>query len=130
MIIKGITMKNILTLAGSFFVFLGILGIFLPLFPTVPFLVIALICYSKGSKKHYNWLVRNRFFGKYIKDYNEGRGVPLYGKIMGTFALWVSIVFSSTFILTSNVQRMVLIAIGMGVTIYLIKLKTINNSRI
>ena len=130
MIIKGIAMKKILTLAGSFFVFLGIIGIFLPLFPTVPFLVLALICYSKGSKKHYNWLIRNRIFGKYIKDYNEGRGVPLYGKIMGIFALWVSIIFSSTFVLTNNILRLILIAIGMGVTIDLLRLKTINHSRI
>lgn len=130
MIIKGIAMKKILTVAGSFFVFLGILGIFLPIFPTVPFLVLALICYSKGSKRHYNWLIRNRIFGKYIKDYKERRGVPLYGKIMGIFALWVSITFSSTFILTSNILRIILILIGIGVTVHLVRLKTINHSRI
>lgn len=130
MIIKGIAMKKILTMAGSFFVFLGILGIFLPVFPTVPFLVLALICYSKGSKRHYNWLISNRIFGKYIKDYKEGKGVPLYGKILGIFALWISITFSSTIVLTNNILRIILILIGIGVTMYILRLKTLNNSRI
>lgn len=127
MIIKGVTMKKIFTLLGSFFVFLGVLGLFLPIVPTVPFLIIALFFYSKGSRKHYNWLIRNKLFGKYIKNYNERKGIPLHGKILGIIALWVSIAFSGTVFVTNNVLRIVMVIVALVVTVHLLRLKTLPN---
>lgn len=125
MIIKGITYKKILTYAGSFFVFLGVLGIFLPLFPTTPFLLIAAFCYSKGSKKHYNWIIKNKVFGKYIKDYREGKGIPLHAKVLSITTLWISIGFSVLVIPSHQVMRIIMLFVATGVTIYLIKVKTL-----
>ncbi|MBS4538796.1 DUF454 family protein [Clostridium sp. D2Q-11] len=72
--------KGILVFIGTLSVILGVIGIFLLLLPTTPFLLLAAACYIRGSKKFYNWLISNRFFGKYIKNYSEGKGIALKTK--------------------------------------------------
>ena len=69
---------------GTFFVGLGIIGIFLPLLPTTPFLLLAAACYARSSKRFYNWLLNNKWFGNYIKNYRERKGIPLQIKIISS----------------------------------------------
>ena len=69
-------------LLGSLFVGIGYLGIFVPGLPTTIFLILAAGCYIRSSEKLYNWLINNKIFGKYIKDYYEGKGMPLKSKIL------------------------------------------------
>ncbi|MBL40659.1 MAG: hypothetical protein CL761_05015 [Chloroflexi bacterium] len=79
-------------LLGSLFVGIGYLGIFVPGLPTTIFLILAAGCYIRSSEKLYNWLINNKIFGQYIKDYYEGRGMPLKSKIL---ALSMIIIFCS-----------------------------------
>ena len=74
-------LRWLLISAGTVSVLLGILGIILPLLPTTPFLLLAAASYAKSSEKFYNWLINNRFFGNYIRNYREGKGIPLRVKI-------------------------------------------------
>jgi len=67
--------KLVLIVSGTFFLGLGITGIFLPLLPATPFILLAALCYARNSKKLYNWLVNNGWFGNYIKNYREGKGI-------------------------------------------------------
>ena len=60
---------------------LGIAGIFLPLLPTTPFLLLAAACYVRSSPRLYRWLMNHRWTGEYIRDYREKRGLPLRTKI-------------------------------------------------
>lgn len=128
MIIRGIYYKKVLTYAGSFFVFLGVLGIFLPIFPTTPFLLLAIFCYSKGSKKHYKWLINNRYLGHYIKNYRAGKGIPLHAKILGLSTLWLSIGFSVIFIIPYWVLKVLLLIMAIAVTVHLSMIKTYKKS--
>mgnify|MGYP001212598042 CR=1 FL=1 len=66
---------------GSTFVAIGTIGIFVPGLPTTVFLLLAAACYVRSSEKLYNWLINNKTFGKYIKDFREGRGMPMRAKI-------------------------------------------------
>lgn len=66
---------------GSIFVAIGYIGIFIPGLPTTIFLIIAAACYVRSSKKLYNWLINNKLFGKYIRDYYEGKGMPFKAKV-------------------------------------------------
>ncbi|PKK85447.1 MAG: DUF454 domain-containing protein [Thermoplasmata archaeon HGW-Thermoplasmata-1] len=111
--------KGALISAGTFFVGLGVLGIFLPLLPTTPFLLLAAACYAKGSKRFYNWLLSNKWFGNYIKNYREGKGVPLKVKILSISLLWLTIMFSTVFIGDNLFVRIILILIAIGVTIHM-----------
>lgn len=116
--------KAILIGAGTFFLGLGIVGIFLPLLPTTPFLLLAAACYARSSKKFYNWLINHKWFGSYIKNYREGKGIPMKVKISAIFLLWVTILFSVIFVVSILWVRIVLIVIASGVTIHILTIKT------
>ncbi len=109
---------------GFFFVGLGVLGIFVPLLPTTVFLLIASYFFAKSSDKYYNWLITNKYFGKFIRDYREGKGVPLKVKTISLTVLWATILFSVFFVVKVLWLKLLLIAIAIGVSWHLLSLKT------
>ena len=117
--------RGLLILAGTFFLGLGIIGIILPILPTTPFLLLAAACYAKSSKRYYNWLLNNKWFGKYIKNYREGNGIPLKVKILSISFLWITIIFSAFFIVTILIVRVILIVIAAVVTIHILNIRTL-----
>ena len=86
-IVSNKFVRGLLIIAGTFFVFIGTIGIFLPILPTTPFLLLAAACYARSSKRFYTWLLNNKLFGKFIRNYREGKGVPLKVKILTIFFL-------------------------------------------
>lgn len=106
-----------LLFAGTVFVGIGILGIFLPLLPTTVFFLIAAWCYARSSERLYDWLHHNRYFGKYIKNYRQGHGITLSGKIITIVILWGGILYS-IFVTEMLAIRIVLVIIAVGVTIH------------
>jgi uncharacterized membrane protein YbaN (DUF454 family) len=121
--------KWILIIAGTIFVGLGILGIFLPILPTTPFLLLAAACYARSSKKFYEWMINNKLIGNYIKHYQEGKGVPLKVKVLTLIFLWFTILFSVFFIIKIFWIRIFLIIIAFGVTIHILTIKTYTYKR-
>lgn len=115
----------VLIIVGSFFAGLGILGIFLPLLPTTPFLLLAAACYIRSSERLYNWLLNNKWIGRYIKNYLEGKGVPLKSKVLSISALWITIGYSVFFVVNIFPVRIILILIAIGVTIHLLSIRTL-----
>lgn len=111
--------------AGTFFLGLGILGVFLPLLPTTPFLLLAAVCYAKSSKRAYNWLLNNKLFGSYIKDYREGKGVPFKVKVLSISLLWLTMIFSAMFFVHILFVRIILILIAIVITIHILKIRTL-----
>ena len=73
--------RGLLVVGGTVAVGLGVVGIFVPLLPTPPFLLLAAACFVRSSDRLYRWLLGNRLFGEYIPRYREGSGVPLASKI-------------------------------------------------
>jgi hypothetical protein len=70
---QNIIYRWTLIILGSVFVGLGFIGVFVPLLPTTPFLLLAAACYFKSSEKFYNWLIDHRWFGPYLRNYREGK---------------------------------------------------------
>jgi len=124
--VKAIKRANniLLTILGSLCVALGVLGIFLPLLPTTPFLLLAAVCFARSSKRFYDWLMNNRWFGEYIRSYREGRGIPLKQKVLAIILLWLTIGSTALLAVTLWWVRLILLCIAVGVTIHLVKLKT------
>jgi len=122
--IIGNLSKGVLIIAGTCFVGLGIVGIFLPLLPTTPFLLLAAACYARSSERFYNWLLNNRWFGRYIKNYLEGKGLPLKVKVLSLCLLWITIGYSVVFVVDTLVVRVILIVIAVGVTIHILFTRT------
>jgi len=115
----------VLIIVGSFFAGLGILGIFLPLLPTTPFLLLAAACYIRSSERLYNWLMNNKWIGRYIKNYIEGKGIPLKSKVLSISALWITIGYSVFFVVNFFPVRVILILIAIGVTMHLLSIRTL-----
>jgi uncharacterized membrane protein YbaN (DUF454 family) len=82
---------------GTAFVILGVIGIFVPLMPSTIFLLIGASCYARGSQRFYTWLMNNRWLGGMIRDYREGRGIPLRQKLLTMIILWMTIGSSAYF---------------------------------
>ena len=111
--------RGILIASGTLFVVLGIIGIFLPILPTTPFLLLAAVCYARSSDSFYNGLMNNRFFGNYIRNYMEGRGIPIKVKIASITFLWALISFSLVLVAMDIIYRIILLGIAIVVTLHI-----------
>lgn len=112
-----------LIIAGSLALVLGAIGIIVPILPTTPFLLLSAACYAKSSHRFYNWLLNNRLFGLYIKNYREGNGVPVRIKIFTISLLWVTIILSIIYASENNFVRLILLLIAILVSIHIILIK-------
>lgn len=113
-------MKIWLNVVGMIAVMLAVLGVFLPLLPTTPFLLLASACFARGSTRMHRWLLANRLFGEYLRNIEEGKDIPRRAKVVTLMILWASLAFSACK-LNSAPMTILLLAIGLGVTIYLVK---------
>ena len=84
-------MKSIFVIFGSVALALGIIGIFVPLLPTTPLLLLAAALYFKGSPKLYEWLINHPHLGEYIRNFREYRAIPLKAKIVSVSLVWLTI---------------------------------------
>jgi uncharacterized membrane protein YbaN (DUF454 family) len=121
--------RYLLVIAGTIFLGFGVIGIFLPILPTTPFLLLAAACYARSSQRFYNWLMSNKWFGNYIKNYHEGRGVPLNFKIFSITLLWTTILISIFIIIKNFWIELILIIIAIGVTIHILTIKTLKQKK-
>lgn len=117
-------MRWIFIISGVVLVGIGILGMFLPLLPTTIFFILAAWCFARSSEKYYRWIHTNKYFGKYLSDYQSGKGMPIKSKIFSIAFLWAGLLVSF-FLLTDNLYiRILLAAIGIGVSWHIIYIKT------
>jgi uncharacterized membrane protein YbaN (DUF454 family) len=111
--------RRLLIGAGTLCTGLGIIGIFVPILPTTPFLLLAAACYMRSSERFYKWLINNRIFGAYVRNYIEGRGMPIRIKIFTILLLWLTIGLTITFGVQNIIVRIVLICVAIGVTAHI-----------
>lgn len=116
--------KSIFLFLGIISLVLGTIGIFLPLLPTTPFLLLSLYSFGKSSQKFYNLLLENKIFGKYIKDYHEKKGITLKNKLNALLLLFIGISFS-IYKVNQIHLRIFLIIVFLGVTYHILSLKTL-----
>ncbi len=117
--------RALLIISGTISLVLGAIGIFLPILPTTPFLLLSAACYMRSSERMYNWLLKNRWFGEYIRHYREGRGIPMKSKLVAITLLWVTILYSSLFIVDEIlIAQVALILVAFGVSVHLLRLPT------
>jgi uncharacterized membrane protein YbaN (DUF454 family) len=116
--------------AGSVSLALGSIGIVLPVLPTTPFLLLALACYCRSSKRMTRWVLTNKYFGSYIRRYKEGKGIPLKTKIIALAALWITISYSAFFIVNNWwIVQLILFAIAIAVSIHILRLPTYRETK-
>ena len=103
---------------------LAILGWILPVLPATPFLLLAAWLFARSSPRLHRWLHENRLFGRYLRDYAEGRGLSPALKA-GTIALiWGSVAFSAAVVARAAWMRALLAAVTVGMTWHILRLPT------
>jgi hypothetical protein len=79
---------------GSVALAFGVLGIFVPMLPTTPFLLLAAACFVRSSERTYRWLLDHERLGCYVRDFVSGKGIPLAAKRVAIITMWVTTQFS------------------------------------
>lgn len=117
-------MKLVGIILGTVSLVLGVIGIFLPVLPTTPFLLLTAFLYFHSSDRLYHWLITHPRLGFYIRMFREEKAIPLHAKIISLLLMWASILYCTCVVLTSWWLRLFLWIISAGVTIYILSLKT------
>jgi len=105
---------------GCLCVALGVIGIFLPLLPTTPFLLLAAWLFSRSSQRYHEWLLKHPKLGPIISAWQEGKGIERKLRRKVIFLIWASLVVSM--IIVAKLWLVVMLAvIGCSVTLYLMK---------
>jgi len=113
--------RTLLFAAGNVSLALGVVGIFLPLLPTTPFLLLAAACYVRSSDKFYSWLVAHPVLSKYILAYLNGEGIPRKAKYYTFLTMWVTMTISIVIVPLWQVQ-LLLLCIALMVSTYIWRL--------
>ncbi|WP_443190809.1 YbaN family protein [Pseudomonas indica] len=116
--------RYVLLAVGWLCIVLGVIGIFLPVLPTTPFLLLAAACFVRSSRRFYLWLVTHPRLGPWIRDYLDGQGIPLKGKVYAIGLMWVSIGFSC-YLVPMIWARVFMLSSAVLVTLYILKQKTL-----
>lgn len=111
-----------LLLLGWLALALGIAGVFLPLVPTVPLLLLAAACFARSSPRCHSWLLSHPQLGPLIIGYLEGEGIPVRAKIIAITMLWVSVSISLYLVIARPLVQLVLVAVAAAVSVYLVRL--------
>jgi uncharacterized membrane protein YbaN (DUF454 family) len=124
---KKKALKALLLFVGWLSVILGVIGIFLPIMPTTPFLLLAAACFARTSPKFYGWLVGHPRLGKYLVYYLEGKGIPLKAKIYTIALMAISMGVTCYFVPVTAV-RLLLPLVGVLVALYIVRQPTLDLS--
>jgi uncharacterized membrane protein YbaN (DUF454 family) len=111
-----------LLISGFLATALGVIGIFLPVLPTVPFLLLALACFARSSERFYCWLLDHAHFGPIVRPYINGQGMTRASKVKAIALVWASISLSAFYLVEIAWVRWLLLLIACGVTFYLFNL--------
>ena len=99
--------KILWIILGSAFVAIGAIGAIVPGLPTTVVLILAAACYIRSSQKLYDWLITNKTFGPYLKDYREGKGMPKKAKILAVSMIVLFAGYASLFAIEDTTIRIV-----------------------
>lgn len=115
--------KYLLISLGFIFLGLGILGIFLPLIPTTPFVLLSVSCFYKSSQRFHSWLLNHKVFGKIIRNYKEKKIEPKT-KWFTLITLWLTLGISMYLFWHTVFVPILLFVIVVPVSWHILKLST------
>lgn len=118
-------MKYILIILGSISLALGVIGIFLPLLPTTPFLLLSATLYVRSSEKLYNWLINQKHLGTYIRNFREHKAIPLRAKAISVALVWITLLYCAIGISESIFLSIILIVLAIAISWHILSYKTL-----
>lgn len=114
--------RALLLAAGSLCMALGVIGIFLPLLPTTPFLLLAAACYARASRRFYDWLLANRTFGPLILEWRRHRSVPYRTKLTAIGLMSLTLTISIVFFVPVFWLQVLLACFGVAMAVWMYRM--------
>ena len=121
MLVENRSLRWILLISGWVAFVLGMVGLLLPVVPTTPFLLLAAACWVRSSPRFYLWLITHRWFGRYLRYYLNGQGIPRRIKALAIGLLWLTILPTALLIVPHTWASASMMAVGLLVSLYLIR---------
>ncbi len=119
-------MKTFFIFLGALSLLLGLVGIFVPLLPTTPFLLLTAALWVRSSPRLYAWLLSHRRLGTYIRNFRENRAIPLHAKILSVALLWASMLYCIFAVVDEWWwAQLGLLAVAAGVTWHILSFATL-----
>lgn len=118
-------MRYILAFLGCISLVLGIIGIFLPVLPTTPFLLLSAALFVRSSENLYSWLINHKYLGTYIRNFRENRAIPLRVKIVSVTLVWVTLLYCAVCVAQVWWLRLLFVGIAIGVSVHVLSYKTL-----
>lgn len=116
--------KYLLASLGLISLSLGVLGVFLPLLPTTPFLLLSATLFMKSSERLYNWLMNHKYLGKHLQNYLLHKTISKKSKISALSLLWIAILSTIIIIIDKLIIKILLLVIAIDVTIHILSFKS------
>lgn len=116
------TLRLVFAALGCLFVGLGVLGAFLPLLPTTPFMILAAACFARASTRFYNWLLNTRAFGPTILEWRTHRSIPYRVKLIAIATMAVTLSASIALVVDEPWQRALVAALGVLLAVWMYRL--------
>ncbi len=114
------TVRYALIALGWLSIVLGVIGIFLPVLPTTPFILLAAWCFARSSERFHHWLLAHRRLGPIVHAWQSGEGLPRKVRNRIILLLWFSLL-STSFLVGQVWLTPLLVLVGAGTTTYLMK---------
>ena len=118
-------MRIFLTIIGLVSLGLGILGAFLPVLPTTPFLLLAATLFLKSNKGLYNWLMNHPRLGPYIRNFLEHKSIPLKIKVLSVTMVWITLLYCAIFVAEHWAFRAFFILLAAAISIHILSYRTL-----
>lgn len=118
-------MKWILTILGLISLGFGILGIFLPVLPTTPLLLLAAALFLRSHKGLYDWLLNHPKLGPYIQNFMIHKSIPLKIKIISISMIWITLLNCAIFVVQHWALRLMFILLAIAITAHILSYKTL-----
>lgn len=118
-------MKILLVVLGLLSLGLGILGIFLPVLPTTPLLLLAAALFLRSSRPLYDWLMNHPRLGPYIRNFMEHKAIPLKIKILSVSMVWLTLLNCAIFVAEHWAFRLFFVILAVAITAHILSYKTL-----
>lgn len=122
-------MKILLTVLGLISLGLGILGIFLPVLPTTPLLLLAAALFLRSNMKLYDWLLNHPKLGPYIRNFMEHKAIPLKVKVISVSLVWITLLNCAIFVAYHWAFRLFFIILAAAITYHILSYKTLTDKQ-
>ncbi len=111
--------KKLYIILASVCVCMGVIGIFIPILPTTPFLLAAIYLYMRSSRSGVKMILRNRYLSPYVSSYFSKKGIPAKILIRTLVILWTTLAISFVLVKDNLHVEIILLIVGAGVTVHL-----------